>query len=567
MASSTAKDLGSAPEVVSVPVTGHRLLNHAMYNKDHAFSAKEREALGLVGLLPATELNINEQVALEIARVRAKDDDLERFIGLAALQDRNEILFYRLVVEHIGELMPIIYTPTVGRACEMYSHIFRRPRGLWITPESKGKILEVLRHTPQEDVRLIVVTDNERILGLGDQGCGGMGIPVGKLALYSAAAGIHPSKTLPISLDVGTNNETLLADPFYAGYRERRLRGPAYSAFIEEFVTAVQEAFPSALLQWEDFFKDQAFENLERYRRRLPSFNDDIQGTAGVALGGILTAIRHKGEQTHEQRILFVGAGSAALGISDLIRMAMREEGMDETAIHHSQAFLDSRGLVHMGRTDVTDDPLKVAIAMDQERMRALGLSETATLLEIIDAFKPTVLLGTSAQGGVFTQEVIEGVARHCERPVVFPFSNPTSKSECTAQQAIEWSKGRAIVATGSPFAPVKFEGRTHVTGQGNNVFIFPGVGLGCIVANAATVPDSMFLVAARALAQTVDAERFAMGALYPSQDSLRDVSEIIACAVVREASRLQIGRRIPDAEVEQEVRRAMWFPSYQRYA
>lgn len=554
-------------EVVSVPVTGHRLLNHPIYNKDHAFTAAERVALGLEGLLPATQLSIEEQVALEIERVRTKKGDLEKFIGLAALQDRNETLFYRLLVEHLAELMPLIYTPTVGRACELYSHIFRRPRGIWITPDNVDHIPEVLQHTPHKHIKLIVVTDNERILGLGDQGCGGIGIPVGKLALYTAAAGIHPTQTLPISLDVGTNNQALLDDPYYAGYRKKRLRGAEYERFVEAFVTSVQQIFPHALLQWEDFTKDIAFKNLRCYRKRLPSFNDDIQGTAGVALGGILAAVRHMKMSLEDQRIVYVGSGSAGLGISLLIRMAMSEAGMSAEQIRRAHVFLDSGGLVHENRTGVASDPEKRPVAMNQAVMDHYDLDPQAQLVDVIRQVKPTILLGTAARAHVFTEAAVREMAKHVDRPIILPFSNPTSKAECTAEQALTWTDGRAIVATGSPFKPVVYNGKTHVIGQGNNVFIFPGVGLGCIVAQARTVPDSMFLVAAQAMAECVSKKRFDQGAVYPDQSELREVSVHIACKIVREATRLNIGRNIPDEDVEQTVRDAMWFPDYPLYA
>jgi malic enzyme len=539
------------------------LLKNPATNKGLAFTREERRRLGLEGLLPHQVQTIEQQVELELEHLRAKPTALEKYIGLASLQDRNEVLFYRILVEHLRELMPIVYTPTVGEVCQRFSHIFRGARGIWITPENVHAVREILANAPFRDIRLIVVTDNERILGLGDQGAGGMGIPIGKLALYVAGAGLHPSRCLPVSLDVGTHNANLLEDPLYMGYRHRRLSGRDYDELVEAFVQGVREVFPRAVIQWEDFAKERAFELLERYQKRIPCFNDDIQGTAAVSLGGILAALRITREPLRAQRLLFLGAGEACTGIARLTANAMRAEGASAEEVARAIVVFDRKGLLHAGREIA--EPFKREFALSKQALAFHGLDPRADPgpVDVIRAVRPTVLVGATAQPGAFTREIVQELAKHVERPLVMPLSNPTSRAECSPKEAIEWSDGRALVATGSPFGDVVHAGRRHVIGQANNVFIFPGVGLGAVVSEARELDDGIFSVAARTLAACVSPERLALGAIYPAEDELREVSCRIACAVVRYARDARLGRQIPDERVEQSVRAAIWYPAY----
>jgi malate dehydrogenase (oxaloacetate-decarboxylating) len=553
-------------DLVEVSLHGIELLVHPLLNKDTAFSEAERDLFGLRGLLPPRVLSIQEQVGLELEHVRCKGSDLEKYIGLAALQDRNETLFYRVLVENLEEFMPIVYTPTVGQACQQFSHILRRPRGLWITPDDLFRIPDLLRNSRHNTVKLIVVTDNERILGLGDQGAGGMGIPIGKLTLYTAGAGIPPSQTLPISLDVGTDRQELLDDPYYVGYRHPRLRGQAYDEFIEAFVEGILEVFPHAVLQWEDFKQHNAIRILDRYRYRITSFNDDIQGTSSVALAGILAALKASGRPLSAQRLVFLGAGAAGIGIARLVQEAMRLEGASNGTVGGATVMLDSAGLLFEGRARIDSD--KQPFALTPELMAQFGLPDAARydLETVIRYVHPTILIGTSGVAGSFTESAIREMAKHVITPVVFPLSNPTSKTEASPGDIVTWSDGRALVATGSPFNPVSYAGRTHVIGQANNTFVFPGVGLGVILSGAHEVTDKMFLAAAQTLADQVTAGRLSEGALYPKVSELRRVSRAIAIRVIQEARDSGVGRAYHDEQIEPTVDAAMWYPAYSAY-
>lgn len=536
--------------------TGTALFHDPLLNKGTAFTKQEREAFGLCGLLPPRVANLEQQVARIMENFYKKPNALEKYIFMLSLEDRNETLFYRVVMDHLEEMMPIIYTPTVGQACQEFGHIFRRPRGLYISVNDRGRVHKLLQNWPHEDVRVIVVTDGERILGLGDQGANGMGIPVGKLSLYTACAGIDPAYTLPITLDVGTNNEALLNDPLYIGLPQRRVTGQAYDEFVEEFVTAVSEHFPHALIQFEDFGNHNAFRLLKKYRDQVCTFNDDIQGTAAVTLAGLYSALRLTGGQLKDQTILFLGAGEAGIGIADLIVTGMLEEGETAESARQKCWFVDSQGLVVKSRSNLAEH--KLPYAHDHEFL--------PDLLSAIQAIKPTALIGVSGQGNTFTQPMVETMAELNERPMIFALSNPTSKAECTAEQAYTWTNGRAIFASGSPFNPVTYNGQTFVPGQGNNSYIFPGVGLSVVACGAKHVTDEMFMAAAKALATTVTEADLAKGRIYPSLKRIREVSGVLATAVAEVAYAQGLATRPRPADMLAYMQSQMYQPVYQAY-
>ena len=536
---------------------GVALLRDPLLNKGTAFTQKERERLGLRGLLPPYVHTQETQAQRYLAHLRDLQNPLEKFIDLNALHDRNEALFFRVVSENPDEIMPLIYTPTVGLACQKFGNIFQRPRGLFISANDRGRIASVLRNWPNRDVGIIVVTDGERILGLGDLGANGMGIPVGKLSLYAACAGVHPRRCLPVMLDVGTDNEALRRDPFYIGVKHKRLRGKRYDELMDEFVHAVQKVFPGALIQFEDFANSNAFRFLHKYRDKFCTFNDDIQGTAAVVLAGLYGALRITGSTLRDQTILCLGAGEAATGICDLVVSALAEEGMSAAEARKRCWLFDSRSLVVASRTDLAE----------HKRPYAHEGPRITDFAQAVKTLKPTAIIGVAAVGGTFTQPVVEATARINERPIVFALSNPTSKSECTAEQAYAWSEGRALFACGSPFDPVTFNGRTYVPRQGNNSYIFPGVGLGVVASGARRVTDDMFLAAARTLARQTGKADLAQGSLYPPLARIRDVSAHIAAAVAEVAYAEKLTTRRRPRDVLAYVRSHMYDPRYPRYA
>ncbi len=532
--------------------SGLALLRDPALNRGTGFTEAERDKYNLRGFLPPHVHTQEEQAVRVLARLRRLTDPLEKFVALNALHDRNEQLYFRVLCDNIDEMQPLVYTPTVGLACQKFGHIFQRPRGLFIGANDRGRIKQLLRNWPYE-AGIIVVTDGERILGLGDLGANGMGIPVGKLSLYTACAGVHPQLCLPITIDVGTNNAAMLEDQFYVGLRQRRLTGAAYDELIEEFISAATEVFPGVVIQFEDFANHNAFRLLKKYRNRICSFNDDIQGTAAVALAGIFSALRVTGGKFTEQKLLFLGAGEAATGICDLVVSAMIAQGLPEAAARERCWAVDSRGLVVKSRTDLAEHKLPYA----HEH------APVPNFLAAIKALKPTAIVGVAAVGGTFTQTVLEEMTRINERPIVFALSNPTSKAECNAEEAYRWTKGRALFACGSPFDPVKYEGKTFVPRQGNNSYIFPGVGLGAIASRTRHITDAMFMEAAKTLAHLVTEDDLAQGSLYPALPRIREVSAHIAAAVAECAYASGLAGKAKPADVLADVRAQMFDPHY----
>jgi len=563
-------DPETSEEALEVTLTGRMLLDYPLLNKSSAFPEEERHEFRLLGLLPPHASTMEEQLLRVYENYKRKETDLERYIFLISLQDRNETLFYRLLADHIEEMMPIIYTPTVGIASQYYSHIFRRSRGLYISYLRRAYMDEILANAPSDDVRVIVVTDGERILGLGDLGLGGMGIPVGKLSLYTLCAGIHPATTLPIFLDVGTDNEDLLKDPIYLGWRNTRIRGAEYDEFIESFIQAVTKRFPNVLLQWEDFARHNAKRLLEKYKDRLCTFNDDIQGTGAVTVAALLSAVKVIGEKLCRQRLVMFGAGSAATGIAEQIVAAMMSEGASKAEAMANLWLIDIGGLIHSGRSNLED--LSAPYAQPQERINNWQIEnlEHISLADVVRNLQPTALIGAAAQPGAFTEDIVKEMARHVARPIILPLSNPTSRCEAKPADLLQWTSGRALVATGSPFADVPPEiagsGRPRKIGQCNNAYIFPGVGLGVIASGARRVTQEMFIIAARELSEMSPTLSDPLLPLFPALRNVREVSRRVALKVALEAQCTGLAGATTPEELEKRIAETMWQPRYVRY-
>ncbi len=539
------------------PYRGVKILHDPVRNKGTAYTDAEREYLNLEGLLPPRVHSMAEQELRVLNNVRAKPTDLERYLYLVSLQDRNETLFYRVIMNHIEEMMPIIYTPTVGKACQEFQHIFRQSRGFYVSFKDRGRVKEIMQNWPHKDAKIIVVTDGERILGLGDLGADGMGIAIGKLALYTACAGIPPTHCMPIMLDVGTNNESLLNDPLYNGLERRRVRDERYDELVDEFITAARETFPGVLIQLEDFGNVNAFRLLEKYRDQVCIFDDDIQGTGAVAFAGVVASLRITGDELADHKFLYLGAGEAAIGIADTIVAGLAERGVSREEARMKNWFFDTKGLLVSGRESIVDH--KKPYAHDHPPID--------DFLEAVRTLKPTALIGVSGQPKTFTKEIVEAMAEFNERPLIFALSNPTSKSECSAEEAYSWTEGRGIFASGSPFDPVKLGGRTFVPGQGNNAYIFPGVGLGAIVSRAKVVTDEMFLAAANSLANQVSDSDLERGRIYPSLQRIREVSALIARDVAKLAYQNGLTDKEEPEDILAEIHEYMYQPVYRHFA
>lgn len=543
---------------------GEAVLDDPLLNKGTCFTQGEREAFHLHGLLPPGVATEEEQRARAYENYLRSGSDVQRYLFLASLQDRNETLFYRLLLDHLEEMAPIVYTPTVGKACEQFSHIYRRPRGVYLSIDDRGRIAGILRQASHPNVRVIVATDNEAILGIGDQGVGGMGIPIGKLALYTAGAGFHPSRCLPLDIDVGTDNKALLDDPLYLGVPRRRVRGEEYDALIDEIVDAIREVFPRALLQWEDFSNRNAFRVLSRHRSRFLSFNDDIEGTGAVVTAGIRSAVHKVRRKLAEERIVFFGAGASGAGSALAVRRALLDAGVPASELSSRVICLDSKGLIVADRSGLEAE--KAAIAAPVELVRSWGHSGPWTLERVVSCFHPTVLVGASGQPGAFTEPIVRTMRERCDRPVILPISNPTSKCEATPEDLLGWTGGAAVVGTGSPFSPVEVGGIVHEIGQGNNALVFPGVGLGAVAVEARRLTDEAFDAASRAVFEFTEKSDRAGSPIYPPLSKLREISFQVALAVGQAlVSEGAAPERTPK-DVEARVRGMIWDPVYRPY-
>jgi malate dehydrogenase (oxaloacetate-decarboxylating) len=561
------RDPQTGVETIEAPFTGSQLLEAPIFNKGSAFPEDERRTLGLMGLLPPHTASMEEQLARTYENYQQKESAHESYVFLSGLHDRNETLFYRLVQEHFAEMLPIVYAPGAGMESLHYSHTYRRPRGLYLAYPHRDALETMLRNAPFADVRQIVVTDGEHVMGLGDQGIGGMAIAVGKLALSTLCAGVHPAKTLPIVLDAGVDNRSLLNDPLYLGWRHERIRGGEYEAFVEAFVQAVQQVFPSALLQWEDFNRYNARQLLDRYRDRLATFNDDIQGTGAAALAGILAALQLTGAKLEDQRIVIRGAGTVANGVYDLLVAAMVGAGRSKAEARAAIWMVDSHGPLHEGRMDLDPFKRRYAQPLDHAMELRLGRTEGVTLLDVVQQVQPTILIGAAARPGAFTSAVVREMARYVERPIILPLSNPAARSEAAPSDLLEWTNGRALIATGSAFPDVRYLGQRMHIGQCSSIFIFPGVALGAIVAGAQQVTDGMLVAAARALSELSPSRQDDLEPLYPAIDTARDAAKRVALAVALEAGHAGVAEPAPTEELSRRIAEEMWEAKYPRLA